>query len=265
MQPISHFGKVIRSFTEMKLRLLILKCSSRKRADQQLLPAIERYDGPMWQVLRRYLQEFPGASSDLVVYGLSAEFGLFPATETIPWYERTIDLHRAQELHPQVMERLHMLVSSGYEKMCLGVSQRYLHALQGWEIMIPGSIQVTVTDGTAGVKLGQLRAWLHGTTWASAASHQGRIIAPLNPRGKARIGGVTLDVTHEEALHRARVALASNGARAAQYRTWYVIIDDHPVSAKWLVSMLSGLPTNAFEASRARDVLLALGFDIEHT
>lgn len=218
----------------------------------------------MWQVLRRYLHEFPGASADLDVYGLSAEFGLFLATEKIPWYERTMDLHRAHELHPQVMERFHSLVSSGYEKLCLGVSQRYLHALQGWESMIPGSIQVAVTDGTAGVKLGQLRAWLHGTTWSSAASVQGRIAAPLNPRGTARIGGVTLDLTHEEALHRARVALASNGAGAAQYRTWYVNIDDYPVSAKWLVSMLSGLPTSVFEASRAREVLLALGFDIEH-
>lgn len=249
------------------MRLLILKCSSRKRTDQQLLPAIERYDGPMWQVLRSYLRDFPGVTADLDIYGLSAEFGLFPASEKIPWYERTMELARAQELHAQVMQRFHMLMGSGYEQLCMGVSHRYLNALQGWESMIPDLLEVTVTDGTAGVKLGQLRAWLRGIPWVSSAASARPIAAPKTPRGSATIGGVILALTREEALHRARAALASgqkHRTSAAQYRTWYVNIDGMPVSTKWLVSLLSGLPTSAFEAGRAREALLALGFDIEH-
>lgn len=34
----------------MSKRLLILACSQRKRPDPGLLPAIERYDGPQFQV-----------------------------------------------------------------------------------------------------------------------------------------------------------------------------------------------------------------------
>jgi len=44
-------------------RLLILSCSQRKRPDPSLLPAIERYNGPPFQVLRRYLRECRGAAA----------------------------------------------------------------------------------------------------------------------------------------------------------------------------------------------------------
>lgn len=44
------------------------------------------------------------ARGGLDVYGLSAEFGLFPASEPIPWYERTMDSDRAHELQPHVMD-----------------------------------------------------------------------------------------------------------------------------------------------------------------
>lgn len=33
-------------------RLVILACSARKRPDAAYLPAIERYDGPLWKTLR---------------------------------------------------------------------------------------------------------------------------------------------------------------------------------------------------------------------
>jgi hypothetical protein len=38
-------------------RMLILACSRRKRPDEGLLPAIERYDGPAFRVLRRFLRK----------------------------------------------------------------------------------------------------------------------------------------------------------------------------------------------------------------
>ncbi len=247
------------------MRLLILMCTFRKRQNPEWLPAIERYDGPMWQVVRSYVRERPGALTSLDVFGLSAEFGLFPANEPIPWYERTMDPVRAHELQPQVMERFQRLMDGQYESLCLGVSKRYLHVLAGWERVVSDSMHVTVTDGPAGVKLAQLRAWLYGTTWHAKNRAQGRLRAPANARGKVRVGGVTIELTHDEALRQARLALAADGTEAARYRDWYVTIDNKRVGAKWLVSRLTGLPTTAFEASRARQALLALGFDIERT
>ena len=60
-------------------RLLILSCSKAKRADCGLLPAIDRYDGPFFRVLRRYLRQQP--ADPPVVHILSAEFGLIPADD----------------------------------------------------------------------------------------------------------------------------------------------------------------------------------------
>jgi hypothetical protein len=40
-------------------RMLILACSRRKRPDEGLLPAIERYDGPAFRMVRRFLREMP--------------------------------------------------------------------------------------------------------------------------------------------------------------------------------------------------------------
>ena len=55
-------------------RLLIMACSARKRATEDLLPAIDRYDGPAFRVLRKYLShaERPG----LTVMILSAKYCL---------------------------------------------------------------------------------------------------------------------------------------------------------------------------------------------
>ena len=40
-------------------RLLILSCSQRKRPDRVLLPALERYDGPVFRMLRKFLRSCP--------------------------------------------------------------------------------------------------------------------------------------------------------------------------------------------------------------
>ncbi|NNJ13466.1 hypothetical protein EKD04_024375 [Chloroflexales bacterium ZM16-3] len=41
------------------MRLLILKCSARKRGGPEPTPVADRYDGPRWQVLRSYLRAQP--------------------------------------------------------------------------------------------------------------------------------------------------------------------------------------------------------------
>ena len=54
--------------------MLILACSRRKRLDEGLLPAIDRYDGSAFRVLRRFLRERPAGAPDVLI--LSAKHGL---------------------------------------------------------------------------------------------------------------------------------------------------------------------------------------------
>lgn len=246
------------------MRLLILKCSAAKRGGPEPLPASERYDGPLWRVLRSYLREQPMFAADLVVYGLSAEYGLIPGGRPIPHYDHTMAPERADELRPQVLEAFRGLIGGGYGQLCLGVSDRYLRAMTGWEALVPPGTAVTVTDGTMGGKLGQLRAWLEGRAWVPpSASRPERLAAPESPRGEAVLAGVQLRLSRDEVLERARSALASDGAGAGRFRDWYVVLDGRPVSAKWVASVISGLPTTRFDAANARRALLALGLDVE--
>lgn len=244
-------------------RLLILKCSARKRGSREPIPALERYDGPLWQVLRARLRAAPNLAAELDVYALSAAFGLVSADTAIAWYDQTMSPERAAELRPSTLECFQHLMQRRYSSVCLGLSQRYLRAMEGWEALVPASLAITITDGPLGMKLGQLRAWLEGTTWQPDTSRPTRLTAPASPRGHAKIAGVEVAMTRDEVLDRARLALAAGIAGADHFRDWYVIIDDARVAPKWLVTQLTGQPTTRFSASQARQFLLQLGVDIE--
>lgn len=64
-------------------RLLILSCSATKRGDAKYLPAIERYDGPLWRTLRTVDPEGRKAK----VAFLSAHLGFRAADTPIELYD----------------------------------------------------------------------------------------------------------------------------------------------------------------------------------
>ena len=76
-------------------RLLVLACSERKVTAAGLLPAVDRYDGPPFRVLRKYLREHTGAPDILI---LSAKYGLIPSDQQIPYYDCRITRASARVL-----------------------------------------------------------------------------------------------------------------------------------------------------------------------
>jgi hypothetical protein len=80
-------------------------------------------------------------------------------------YDHTMDAHRADALHAEVLRTFSSLMAQDYAHLCLGISDRYLRAMAGWEQFVPTKCAVTITDGSMGTKLGQLRAWLEGREW----------------------------------------------------------------------------------------------------
>lgn len=64
-------------------RLLILACSATKRQDDGYIPAIDRYNGPLWQTARCYLID----RSMLKVAVLSARYGFIDARSPIENYD----------------------------------------------------------------------------------------------------------------------------------------------------------------------------------
>jgi hypothetical protein len=240
-------------------RYLLLGCSNAKVQDEGELPAIVRYDGPLFRVLRRYMRERLGKHSmgngipDVSV--LSAEFGLIPGYYPIPHYDRQMTHQRAMELRPQAFEKLgHILkATEAYQELFICMGRDYLQVLDGWEALIPFGLAVKVSKGSMGKQQAELYDWLRGESPSPPSS---------TPQGKVRIRGTQIDLTSQQVLDAARHALAREKGDPSRYQSWYVQVDDWRVAPKWLVSQITGLPTSAFVTDEARRVLAQLGIEV---
>lgn len=235
-------------------RLLILSCSKSKRTASQPLPAIERYDGPAFRVLRRYLQS--PAAAVLDTYILSAEFGLIPADHAIPHYDRRMTPSRARALQPCVMAALAAVAARHrYDTTFLYLGRDYRSALGEWS-EAPLGPHVIVATGSPGSRIARLRTWLDGEMLPSNTT-----LPPVNTPTRMRLRGVERLLTTNEVLDVARHALRQELPHVAQPQSWYVVIDGTPVSPKWLVSLVFGLPVAAFHSQDARRILRQLGLE----
>jgi hypothetical protein len=235
-------------------RLLILSCSRKKRASSRLLPALERYDGPAFQVLRKFIVECPAEASKLDIRILSAKFGLIPAAQPIPCYDKVVTEHQATVLNPKVLAEMERLLTRRkYRKLLINVGQNYLPALAGYEALVSSDMEVTQALGSSGRRQTMLRDWLRG---------EPQLPLPITPQGRARIRGIEIVLTPEEVMERACRALASGDGDSQAFQSWYVQVNGHQVSPKWLVSQLAGLPVSNFVSDEARRVLAQLGIEV---
>lgn len=238
-------------------RLLILSCSQRKRQDEELLPAVERYDGPTFHVLRRFLREKTSAAPDILV--LSAEFGLISGAMTIPDYDQRMTRPRAQEIKPLVVASLkHTLSMQTYGEALVLVGADYLEALGDCRNLFSRRTHVRFGKGPMGKKLSILRDWLYGGYPPRTPS-----VRESRPQGRAQLRGIEVTLTAEQVLDLARRALSEDMNGSSSYRSWYVPVDDRRIAPKWLVSRLTGLPVGAFQAREARNFLLRLGVEVQ--
>lgn len=140
-------------------RLLILACSERKNSDSGLIPAINRYDGPAFRVLRKYLREL--SDDGLIVYVLSAKFGLLKSEEPIPDYELRMSSDTAKAQRDQNLLTLRQsLLRNRFSEIAVSVGRSYLPAISGFEEDIPPGTTLRVLSGGLGIRLSRLRDWL---------------------------------------------------------------------------------------------------------
>lgn len=248
------------------MKLLILKCSARKREDSDGLSARERYNGPSWQVYRAFARQRSEKAADIDVYALSARFGLFHSQTLIPYYEERMTEERMRLLQSEIITTFVHLVSQGYSDICLGLSTPYLATLGNWQQYLPSSVvrHITVTNGTEGVKLRQLRHWLWEEGMQDVSPDKQALLPSGELRGVASIGGVTIQFEPQQVIDLARIYLKTVPEGAKMLRDWYITVDEQRISPKWLVSKLTGLPSSKFQASAARRVLLQLGIPIQY-
>ena len=250
-------------------RLLLLSCSEAKVPDPEPLPAIQRYDGPAFRVVRKFLREAPPDAQDVEIYILSAKYGLIPDQAEIEPYDRRMTQERAAELREATLEEFDSVIERHKpSELFLSLGRDYLRAVEGFRERVLADTRVIVSDGSAGKKLTALKAWLYGQRAIATRSREGIVRQPGLPLGTRRsvqIRGQLVSLSTEEAIERARRALAEGWGEPERFRTWYTFVDDRRVSPKWWVSLLSDLPVRSFAADEARRVLRALGIEVYRT
>ncbi len=242
-------------------RCLILSCSQSKNPARGLLPAIERYDGPAFRVVRRFLRTTPSGMREVDVYVLSAKYGLIAAPTMIHDYDQRMTPARAMELRPLVLDRLREVLQYGYTEMFFSLSRPYLRAIEGFEALVPKGLRIIVSISPMGKRLTDLKCWLHRSS-GEDSSHLHTKEYSLRVSGRATLKGRQIEATAGEVLQQARRALLEGYGNPQNFREWYVLVDGEKVSTKWIVSLLSGLPVSAFQASEARRVLGQLGVPV---
>jgi hypothetical protein len=147
-------------------RVLILSCSERKRLGFELLPAIERYDGPTFGVLRRYLVDFPLDPPE--VHILSAEFGLIPGHQPIPNYDRRMTTVRARQLRSSVQRSLAATLDGfadnwlAPEQLLVCLGKTYRETLIEYAGPAAETLPERCIRAGQGKRLTLLRDWLRG-------------------------------------------------------------------------------------------------------
>ncbi len=140
--------------------LLIVACSQRKTGATRPLPAIERYDGVNYRVLRNLKRQglWP-ENLDVVI--ISAKYGLLDANTSIEDYDLRMTRDRALALQGEISAGLDArLRRTDYTEVFVNVGATYRLALeQSRELRQLGG-RTRYASGGIGMKMGEMRRWI---------------------------------------------------------------------------------------------------------
>ena len=238
-------------------RLLILSCSQKKRSNPGSIPALERYDGPTFRVMNKFIRVCSSEVQLPDTYILSAKFGLISADKPIPHYDRRMTPQRVEKLQqPTLNELKQILDGKQYQEFFISMGKDYLRVLDGYKSLTSTNLNVTVSQGSMGCKLAELRNWLHKNVPVSPDNY-----TKVAKQEKVSLRGIEIALTSEQVRKKINDALA-NGNNVPKYQMWYAQIGNRRVPLKWIVNQLTGLPVSAFHTNEARRVLQQLGIEV---
>lgn len=239
-------------------RTLILSCSQSKKFDKADLSAIQRYDGPSFRLLRRYLNQ---TNENLEIYILSAKFGLIRHQTSIPYYEQKLRNSEIEKLKENISKQKQNFFSETCERKSffINLGKNYLQVFECvLEELIKNS-NAAFASGSSGKRLAEMYDWLYGEK-SSLRNEQPKIELEKD----VFIRGVRLCVTETEIRAIVTNEISRNGMKNLQnYQSWFVPVDDLKISPKWLISKLTDLPVGKFHSDQARKVLQKLGIKVQ--
>ena len=137
--------------------LIIISCSERKlRKPRTPIPAIERYDGVFYRLIRKAQREGRLVPSLSLVI-LSAKYGLLRPQSPISHYEQRIDATRIPILRPGVQGKLKALLRrKRFEHIYVNLGKAYEPLIDGIAEIEEGVWAV----GGIGTRAQTLRNWI---------------------------------------------------------------------------------------------------------
>lgn len=140
--------------------LLILSCSQTKIKNKDLLPAIERYNGPSYKVLRKIMNS-SNYNNSLDIAIISAKYGLLQPHEKIEDYDLKMNKEIAESLNNKVVEELRKQISNNkYENIFINIGSDYNLAVDGFNKKLPRNTEILYAKGKIGERLSQMKKWL---------------------------------------------------------------------------------------------------------
>jgi len=246
-------------------RCLVISCSRSKKDAPEPLPAMQRYTGPMYKVLHRYLREKPEKADHLAVYILSARHGLIDSKTPILPYDQKMTPARAAELHTDILRKAQQkLALSDCAEIFLAMGQTYLLALDGLETLLSENTKLVIASGSAGKKLTELRNWLWGISPATSLVEEKAVVSSAE-KVTVVLRGHTLALTTAEAIENLKTGLTLAPSASRQLRSWYIEIAGEKISPKWAAQYLFGVPVGDFSADEARRALRRMGLSCYRT
>ena len=134
--------------------LLILPCSKRKK-DLAIGRAIEIYDGPFYQILRKYNKE----NVDVLI--LSAKYGLLEGSDIISPYELKMTPEIAKRLKATTQYRLRTyLRAKNYNRILINLGKTYRSVIDECNFQANNGVKPEFLEGTIGLRNNRLKKWL---------------------------------------------------------------------------------------------------------
>ena len=142
--------------------LLILGGSDKKIENFRQVPALEVYDGPNYQVLRKFLKE-NGWPPGLIIKIISAKYEIIDATTLIKPYDERLDKETAKKMRPKVMQSLKEVKEVGLPtSVFINLGEDYRPEIS-WITRLFGSDKIIDPEG------GMMKKWLDDLPNSTAA------------------------------------------------------------------------------------------------
>lgn len=237
-------------------RTLIVSCSQSKKTDKADLPAIQRYNGPNFKLLRRYLNQ---NNENLRVYILSAKFGLIEHKTSIPYYDQKLRLGEAEDLRQSVIKQKVFSTNFDEKSFFINLGKDYLQVLAP---IFEGAVKnpnITFASGSSGKRLAEMYDWLYGEKSLLRKEQSESVLEK-----EVFIQRIQLKTNEAEILAIVHHEISEHGIGNMQnYQSWFVPVSDLKISPKWLISRLTGLPVGKFHSDQARKALQKLGIKVQ--